>query len=177
MLGFDFDVPVKEIRLYMVLGKPYIINDQIIKVEEKSSTTFSFSLSPFFFSFLRYIFFSLFVLEISKKGAEYFSLSLYPVFFSFPWEKFSLFSSTLIIMKLNHSQISNLWSGKSGKFLLRWKKTIHRSEVDGAENRIFMISGIIYKLRRARYRNNPFLWNAMYHRFGGAKTYQFGGLI
>jgi len=47
----------------------------ICKVDKKSSTTFSFSVSPGFLSFLREKF-PFFVWEIQKKAAEYLSLPL-----------------------------------------------------------------------------------------------------
>jgi hypothetical protein len=64
------------------------------KVEDKSSTTFSFSLSPGFLSFLREKFSPFLYGEFQKTKQTFFSFS-FSGFFSFLREKFSLFSSTL----------------------------------------------------------------------------------
>jgi hypothetical protein len=65
------------------------------KVEEKSSTTFSFSLSPGFLSFLREKFSPFLYGEFKKKEQNTFLFLFLRVFSIFLREKFSLFSSTL----------------------------------------------------------------------------------
>jgi len=81
-----YDQHIKQLECMRVMG--------LYKVEEKSSTTFPFSLSPGFLNFSSKGFL-LFCMGHFKKTATYVSLSFSPGFLSFLREEFYLFSSTL----------------------------------------------------------------------------------